>query len=66
MAEDRAVEFVFGEPAEEVGDVFCGDFFRFFESFPFREFGEGGSRGDSGGATVSFPSYIFDFIVFNF
>ena len=43
MTEDGAVEFVFGETAEEVGNVFSRDFFGFFEGFPFCEFGEGGS-----------------------
>ena len=46
MTEDGAMEFVFGETAEEVGDVFRGNFFCFLEGFPFCEFGKSGSRGN--------------------
>ena len=65
VAEDGAVEFMFGEAAEVFGDFFGGDIECGGESLAFGEFREGGSTGDGAGAAVGFPFDIGDFVIFD-
>ncbi len=60
MAEDGAMEFVFGESTEVVFNLFWSDVGGFIESFAFGDFGHGGGAGDGGGAAVGFPFDVFD------
>lgn len=64
MAENGAVEFVFGKVAEVVVDVFGGNFEGVVEGLPFGEFREGRGAGDGGSAAVGFPAEIFDCVGF--
>ena len=64
MTQDRAVEFVLGEFAEIVIDIFGGDFKSFVQGFTFGELGKSRGGGYSRSAAVSFPADVYDFISF--
>lgn len=59
------MEFVLGEIAQVIIDIFGGDFEGFVESFAFGEFGKSRGGGNGGSAAVSFPADVGNFIIFN-